>query len=109
MYILGGMTSSFIIAALYGIASGLNNNQGIAQQGVNYATFLSIFGFLVGVIIIILSATMLGSSRRRVRQIGGILVIIVALLGAINTLGGLIIGIILSVVGAVGAMTYNGN
>jgi len=108
MYIVGGAAAATLIAALYGLDAGLSGNQAYAKAGVNDANFLVAFGFIVGIIIIALSVTTLKSTNKKMRQIGGVLVIIVALLGALNTFGGLIIGIILSIAGAVGAITYKG-
>ncbi|MDT7901842.1 MAG: hypothetical protein RRE78_08130 [Acidianus sp.] len=108
MYIVGGVAAATLIAALYGVVAGLSGNQAYVKAGVNDANFLVAFGFIVGIIIIALSVTMLKSTNKKMRQIGGVLVIIVALLGALNTFGGLIIGIILSIAGAVGAITYKG-
>ena len=108
MYIVGGAAAATLIAELYGVVAGLSGNQAYAKAGVNDANFLVAFGFIVGIIIIALSVTMLKSTNKKMRQIGGVLVIIVALLGALNTFGGLIIGIILSIAGAVGAITYKG-
>jgi small-conductance mechanosensitive channel len=108
MYIVGGAAAATLIAALYGVDAGLSGNQAYVKAGVNDANFLVAFGFIVGIIIIALSVTMLKSTNKKMRQIGGVLVIIVALLGALNTFGGLIIGIILSIAGAVGAITYKG-
>lgn len=105
MYIMGGITAAYIIAVLSGIDAGLSNCQSLAQQGASDVNFALAFGFIMGTIIIALSIGMLRSENKRIRQIGGALVIIVALLGAINTFGGLIVGIILSIAGAVGAMT----
>ncbi|BDC18799.1 hypothetical protein [Acidianus sp. HS-5] len=106
MYIIGGIVAAYAIAALYGFGAGLANSQSLAKEGASDANFLLAFGFVIGIIIIALSVGMLRSQNRKMRQIGGILIIVVALLGAINTLGGLVIGIILSIAGAVGAMTY---
>jgi len=108
MYIVGGAAAATLIAALYGVDAGLSGNQAYVKAGVNDANFLVAFGFIVGIIIIALSVTTLKSTNKKMRQIGGVLVIIVALLGALNTFGGLIIGIILSIAGAVGAITYKG-
>lgn len=105
MYIIGGFAAGALIAGLAGFDAGLSGNQQIARQGVSDANFLLAFGFAVGILMIIFSVVMIRSSNSKMRKIGGILVIVLSLLGAINTFGGLIIGIILAIVGGVGALT----
>ncbi|BFH72925.1 hypothetical protein SJAV_08690 [Sulfurisphaera javensis] len=105
MYIIGGIATGLLIGSLYSFTAGLANSKSIEQQGTSDATFLIVFGFVIGILIILFSILFLRSSNSKMRKIGGALVIILALLGAINTFGGLIIGIIFAIAGGVGAIT----
>jgi uncharacterized membrane protein (UPF0136 family) len=104
-YIIGGLVAYFIVISLGGFLSGLNAPGYTEGSVLSEAGFLFAFGAIIGLIIIIVSLTLLRSEKLRNRRIGLIINIIVAILGAINTLGGLLIGLILVIVGSVMAVT----
>jgi hypothetical protein len=104
-YIVGGLITAFIVTALGGFLSGLGAPGYTKESVLSEAGFLFAFGVIIGLIIIAVSLTLLRSDNLRNRRIGSIINIIVAILGAINTLGGLLIGLILVIVGSAIAIT----
>lgn len=103
-YIAGGVVMAYIITVLKGIETGLRGG-GSQEDLWTAVTPIIITGFVTGLLIII-GGVLVNSENRRNRVIGGVLGIVMALLGAVNTLGGLIVGILLSIIGSAAGLTY---
>jgi hypothetical protein len=105
--ILGGVfyiIGSFVGGALLFGFSGLYMSYGAAEEaGVAFA----VFGVFAGVLIIVGGALLNADSSGR-RKAGGILAVVMMVLGAIPTLGGLGIGFLLALIGSVIGLTYKG-
>ena len=96
VYVLKSL-SSFVVGL-----GGTANTSAISSV----ETDVMIYGIVVGIIIIIMSLGLLASAKRGARVAGGIIVIIVGLIGSLDTLGGLIIGIILAFVAGILAIVH---
>ncbi|HII45904.1 MAG: CvpA family protein [Pyrobaculum sp.] len=102
-YIAGGVVGAYVIAVLKGVEMGL---VGGSEEEVWAAITPVIATGLVTGLLIVLGGVLVNSESRKNRVIGSILGIVMALLGAINTFGGLIIGIVLAFIGSVAGLTY---
>ncbi|MEM1702942.1 MAG: hypothetical protein QXQ31_02685 [Zestosphaera sp.] len=104
-YIVGGFVATLVVGALGGLTAGLTGSPEIAKRAQEAMTAVIATGFISGILIII-GGVLVNSEVRSRRIIGGALGIIGALIGIINTFAGLVIGLVLTLVGAVGGITY---
>jgi len=119
-YLVGSVVASVIIvfvSNLGSLSSGLGPSSGLSSipsissiPGASSSTALEVlaFGAVCGVVIIAGGALINSSSAGR-RKGGGVLALLALLIGAIPDLGGLLIGFILALVGAVMGLTYKPN
>lgn len=113
--ILGGVfyiIGSFLGAALGSLFAGLTGAYSSYQNGGVYynnvgAEFLFILGLgiFAGAMIIVGGALLNSDSSAR-RKSGGILAIVMMVFGALPSLGGLVIGFLLTLIGSVIGLTY---
>jgi hypothetical protein len=103
-YIVGGLAAGTILAALVAFGSGLAGTSGTTQENAALATFFG-WGLFTGIPIII-GGILVNSTSSKLRKIGGALAIVMALVGIINTIAGLIIGFVLTLVGSIVGFTY---
>jgi hypothetical protein len=103
-YIVGGLAAGFILGGLIAFTGGLAGTSRIAEANAAVATYFG-WGLSTGVLIII-GGLLVNSPSGKRRKIGGALAIIMALIGIINTLAGLAIGFVLTLVGAIIGLTY---
>jgi hypothetical protein len=104
-YVIGGLLAGLVVGGLTAFTGGLTGNPQALQEASNH--FATIFGTgLITGIIIIIGSVMINSNSSKLRKVGGIIAIIMALLGIVNTLGGLLIGFILTMVGSIYGITY---
>ncbi len=102
-YILGGFVAAFLVDSLNAIDKGL----GTPVSGSGAAeTDAILTGFIAGILIIILAATLIMSKKRGTRIVGGIFIIIIGFAGLLNTFGGIGIGLILALVAGILALVY---
>ncbi len=102
-FIIGGLLIAFALQSLGSVLAslgGTNVNAGAAELTIGG------IGTAIGVIIILLSSTLVMSSTRSYRIIAGIIIIVIGLFGSIYTLGGLLIGIILALIAGIMAMAH---
>jgi hypothetical protein len=103
-YIVGGFAAAMLVGAIGAFVGGLGA-KGAAAQAQQTATIAIATGLLSGVTIIISAILANTGSKTKVR-IGAILAIVFSLIGIINTLGGLLIGLVLVIVGSVLALIW---
>lgn len=102
-FIIGGLLLAFLIKSLSSIIVGLG---GTASGTANAELLLGGVGSAVGIVIIILSVTLVMSQTRSLRIISGIVIIALGLFGSIYTIGGLVIGIILALIAGITAIVH---
>ncbi len=103
-YIVGGLTAGFILGGLIAFMGGLSGQSMTTEANTALATYLGI-GLFTGILIII-GGLLVNSPSGTRRKIGGALAIIMALIGIINTMAGLVVGFVLTLVGAIVGLTY---
>jgi hypothetical protein len=94
-----------LVAAAAAFLGGMFGAVGMGIAGAAVATVGAI-GLISGIIMIVGAAMMNSSEKSRVRT-GSILVLIFALVGAIFTFGGLVVGFILALIGSILGLTWN--
>ncbi len=106
-YFIGGLTRSLLESILHGVNSIIAfGGQPATSSGASPVDSPLIIGLIVGLTVIVVSLSTFDSSRRVVRMGGGCLVIVVAVLGSFATFGGLVLGLIMTVIAGIGAITY---
>jgi len=115
-YLVGGVVASVIIAFVSNLGSlsgGLGPSSGLSSipstsipsGSSSAAVEVLAFGAVCGVVVIV-GGAFINSSSAGKRKGGGVLALLAMLIGAIPDLGGLLIGFILILVGAVIGLTY---
>ena len=101
LYLLFGLLVAAASAFIGSIA-------GLAGLGVSGATIALIgsIGLISGILMIVGAAMINSSNKSRVRM-GSILVLVFALVGALFTFGGLVIGFIMALVGSILGLTWS--
>ncbi|GBC72093.1 hypothetical protein HRbin02_01885 [Candidatus Calditenuaceae archaeon HR02] len=103
-YIIGGFVAASIVGWLGALTASLGAS-GVAQEAQESVVIVISTGFVSGGGIIV-GALLVWTGTRRKVLIGGIIALIFSLIGIINTIGGLIVGLVLTIVGAVLAFTW---
>jgi len=112
-YIIGGAVFGLVLGSLSSLTGGLTGlsfpgytTSSISSSGLDSVGYaVAVFGVFSGILIIVGGLLFRSESNDR-RKIGGILVIIMMLIGGLATLGGLLIGFILTAIGAYLGLTY---
>jgi len=104
-YIIGGFVAYLVVAGLGGFTAGLTGSQELVKSTQEAMTAAIVTGLITGIIIIV-CGILINSESSRNRKIGAIIAIIVAILGTFNTFGGLLIGLVLTIIGASVGLTY---
>ncbi len=118
-YVIGGVVVAAAVGSIGGLFSGSGglftglpiaggnstalSSSGLATIGYAVAGFGIISGFLI-----ILGGVLFTSRNPGRRKLGGILTVVMMLLGGLATLGGLVIGFILTSIGAYVGLTSKG-
>ena len=102
-YLLFGI----VIVALAAVIGGLAKIAGYGAAGLAVAAVGGIggIGLICGIVIIIGAVMMNSSNRFRVRA-ASIVVLVFTIIGAIFTLGGLVVGFILALIGSILGLTW---
>ncbi len=100
LYLLIGI----VIAALAAVIGGLASIAGYGAAGLAVVAVGGI-GLVCGIVIIIGAVMMNSSNRSRVR-VASVIVLVFTIIGAIFTLGGLVIGFILALIGSILGLTW---
>lgn len=100
VYLLTGL----IIAAASTFIGSLASFGGLGMVGVAVAAVGAV-GIISGIIMVVGSVMMNSSERSKVRT-GAILVLVLAIIGAIFTVGGFVIGFILALIGSILGLTW---
>jgi len=125
-YVIGGVLVAAVVASIssslgslmggyggtsYGDLYGINSSNsslglGLSSGSVDaIAGFLLAFGLVTG-LLIVFGGYLINSESAGRRKAGGILVVVMLIVGGLTTLGGLLIGFILAVIGAYMGLTY---
>lgn len=102
-FIIGAVIFGFLVSSLGSIISSYSAtpiNVGSAALEIGG------IGSAIGIVIVILSATLVMSSTRSYRIIAGVVIVVIGLYGSIYTFGGLIVGIILALIAGIAAMIH---
>ncbi len=99
-YLLIGL----VVAAASALIGGISSLAGYASYGAAIAAVGGI-GLVCGVLIIVGAIMMNSSSKSRVR-LAAVIVLVFTLVGAIFTVGGLVIGFILALIGSILGLTW---
>ncbi len=106
--LVGGIFYLFVglvVAAASALIGGIASLAGYASYGGAIAAVGGI-GLVCGILIVVGAVMMNSSSRSRVR-LAAVIVLVFTLVGAIFTVGGLVIGFILALIGSILGLTWN--
>jgi len=105
-YIVGGLVAGLFAEGLTAFTGGLTGNSNAMNDASGaFATIFAV-GLITGIFIII-SSLLINSNTSAYRKIGGVLAIIMALIGIIDTVGGLLIGFVMVLAGSIFGLTYH--
>lgn len=117
-YVIGGAVVALMAGSLDSILSGsgglfsglisASGTSSIGGSGIDALVYaVAVFGIVSG-LLIIFGGILFTSPNQNRRKLGGILTVVMMLIGGLATLGGLIIGFILTAIGAYMAYTSKG-
>jgi zinc-ribbon domain len=130
-YVLGGAVVALLVGSLSSLGGGLGlgsdgvcslmpgfpctntlpslSGSGVSGSGLDLLGYaVAGFGIVAGILIIV-GGIMFRSTMPSRRKMGGILAVVMILLGGLATLGGLVVGFFLAVIGAYLGLTYKAN
>ncbi len=116
-YVIGGFVEGLAVGSLNGLLSssdglfsGLPGSAGglASGSGLDALAFgIAVIGIITG-LVIVFGGVLFASPDPGKRKLGGILAIVMMLIGGLFTLGGLVIGFILTAIGAYMGLTSKG-